>query len=324
MSGPDVSVCMPAHRDTALFPRALHSVLRQDHTDLEVLVSDDSGGALRAAVEKANDPRIGYLPNQTRLGFTRNHTATLDRARGRFLAFLHDDDRWLPRYLSAARACFDADPGLGLVSSAYLVDRGRHQLEPLRDPPPPGRHDRWLSLVMRHGNFIPSTTVLRREVWDDVRRDWPDVVIGDLVLWIDSALAGWSMLWQPEPLAVYRYHPDQISADKDDFRHALVTVLGAYEFRADPEAERLRRWRLARAHLGCAGLRLHQRRPKLARADLSRARAVAPWASRGKRLTYTALSTQPWLLPVAARVRDLLRGHLDADSSPRIGAEPRA
>ena len=79
--GLDVSVCMPAHRDSAAFRRALQSVLGQDHRDIEVIVSDDSGGDLEPCVREADDARIRYFANPRPLGFARNHTTTLDRAR---------------------------------------------------------------------------------------------------------------------------------------------------------------------------------------------------------------------------------------------------
>ncbi|MEH3052924.1 MAG: glycosyltransferase family 2 protein, partial [Patulibacter minatonensis] len=94
-----MSVAMPAHRDSAYFRAALASVLAQTHADLEVIVGDDSGGELRAAVEAAGDPRVRYLAWKQRLGFAGNHAATLDLARGRYLAVLHDDDAWQPDYL---------------------------------------------------------------------------------------------------------------------------------------------------------------------------------------------------------------------------------
>ena len=149
-------------------------MLDQTHRDLEVIVSDDSGGSLESAVAKVADPRIRYFPNPEQLGFALNHTTTMDRAQGRFIAFLHDDDRWPPPYLARARERFDADPSLGMVCTTYWIERSAGSLERLPALPPAGRHQRWLSLVLRYHTFIPSCTVLRRELWEDVRRPWPE------------------------------------------------------------------------------------------------------------------------------------------------------
>lgn len=314
---PDVSVCMPAHRDTDGFRRALRSVLDQGHRDLEVIVSDDSGGALEPAVREAADSRIRYFANPNPLGFACNHTTTLDRTRGRYLAFLHDDDYWLPEYLAQARERFDADPSLGMVCSAYWVERGDGRLERLPSAPAGGRHARWLPLIMRYSTFIPSSTLLRREVWEQVRRPWPDIVVGDLVLWIDTALRDWPLYWLDEPLAVYCYHPAQISHNEEDFRNADVTLFGSYTF-PDPQDERLRRERLAHAYIARAGLRLRQGRPGEARSDLGEASRLAPLHERSRRLAYTVLANGTWLLPIATRAWALRRGR-----GPRASGEPR-
>src|SRR5689334_22771178 len=195
---PLVTVCMPASRDTQEFRVALRSVLDQGIDDLEVLVGDDSGGRLADAVQATGDRRVTHIANPERLGFTRNRTMLLDRAAGRFIAFLHDDDRWLPGYLEAALAALRDDPELGMACTAYLIDRGTDTMSREATSPPPGRHTAWLPLVLAHGQFIPSNTVMRREVWEQVRREWPEVVIGDLVLWLDAAQAGWPMRWLDE------------------------------------------------------------------------------------------------------------------------------
>ncbi|MFT4036481.1 MAG: glycosyltransferase family 2 protein, partial [Patulibacter sp.] len=112
-----MSVAMPAHRDSAFFRAALASVLQQTLTDLEVIVGDDSGGSLHDAVVAAADPRVRYIPHAQRLGFVDNHIATLDLARGDYLAILHDDDRWQPDYLERLVGELQADPELGLACS---------------------------------------------------------------------------------------------------------------------------------------------------------------------------------------------------------------
>ena len=226
---------------------------------------------------------------------------------GTYIAFLADDDYWLPGYLANARRRFDADPSLGMVCGAYWLDRGAARLFPLTSAPEHGRYERWLSLVMRFHTFIPSTTVLRREVWEQVRGPWPDCVIGDLVLWIDTAINNWPLYWSDEPLAVYCYHTSQISHNEEAFRDANVTVFGSYEF-PDPHDELMRRDRLAHAYIARAGLRLRQRRSAEARSDLREARRLEPVRQRPRRLAYTALSATPWLLPAITKCWRAVRG----------------
>ncbi len=59
-----------------------------------------------------------------------------------------------------------------------------------------GRRDDWLELVFTHNYFVPTTTVMRAEVWGARRtRRWPETTVGDVVLWYDAALDGTPLYW---------------------------------------------------------------------------------------------------------------------------------
>lgn len=73
--------------------RALHSVLIQEHPDLEAIVVDDGAGdGVQAALE-LNDPRVSAFRNPGR-GQTDARNAALESARGEVIALLDDDDWW--------------------------------------------------------------------------------------------------------------------------------------------------------------------------------------------------------------------------------------
>lgn len=61
---PDVTVTVIVHNDAGRLPRAVRSVCRQTHRDLEIVISDDhsTDDTPRVARELAvADPRIRYL-----------------------------------------------------------------------------------------------------------------------------------------------------------------------------------------------------------------------------------------------------------------------
>ncbi|HXQ44762.1 MAG TPA: glycosyltransferase [Acidimicrobiales bacterium] len=275
-------MCMPMARGAHEVEAAVDSVLAQDFSDFELLIGDETGaaGALVAALD---DPRIDYRRNPTRLGFSANHVALLDRGRGRYLTVLHDDDRWEPTYLSRLVSVLDRHPEIALACCRTALERGtgsgRSELWPT--PLRPGRNDGLLDLVLTEEWFLLlDTTVWRREVWAGPARDWPDLCCGDLQFFLSAAEAGWPLYFLDRVLATYRQHEGQSGAwrGSDHGLGVADDVLAFWEgwLRGRPEdqvaltARQRARWHLRRARaLVLSG------RTAEARAAVARARALA-------------------------------------------------
>jgi hypothetical protein len=192
--------------------------LAQDLHDFEVIIGDETG-QFRSLVESLGDDRLVYTHNESRLGYGLNHLTLLDRAMGRHLAVLHDDDWWDPRYLSTMVAALDADPAVGVACSAVSrdVEGGSRRLPaPWPIPFDPGRNDDVLPVLLREEWFLlPTACVWRRQVWSGQAREWHlDLRTTELQLFLSAAEAGWSFYYHPEPLAHWVQHPGQSGAPR--------------------------------------------------------------------------------------------------------------
>lgn len=124
---PRVSVVIPTHRRPELFARALASILRQTYTDFEVIVVDDSGRDTEAQMttqthvhSEIQDRRVRYLVNETSQGGAEARNIGVRQARGEFVAFLDDDEDWLPEKLARQMAVMDeATPDTGVVDTGF-------------------------------------------------------------------------------------------------------------------------------------------------------------------------------------------------------------
>lgn len=99
MTGPLFSVVIPTYDRPAFLRLAVESVLRQTVRDLECLVVDD---ASPAPVRVVSDPRVRVVRNSANLGEPGARNRGLREARGRYLAFLDDDDEFTPDRLEMA------------------------------------------------------------------------------------------------------------------------------------------------------------------------------------------------------------------------------
>jgi glycosyltransferase involved in cell wall biosynthesis len=103
MPEPLISICIPAYKKPHYVVRCLESILKQDHKQVEVIISDDSPGEdIKQAIQAYNNRLIiHYFHNQPALGSPKNWNAALDKASGEYLLLLHQDD-WLesPQALS--------------------------------------------------------------------------------------------------------------------------------------------------------------------------------------------------------------------------------
>src|SRR5690348_7825919 len=111
---PAATVLIPTHDHAATLPIAIASVQEQTLQDFELfVVGDGAGDDTRRAMSEicARDARISFLdlPKGPRKGEIHRHAA-LKNANGRFVAYLGDDDLWMPTHLETLDAALeDAD-----------------------------------------------------------------------------------------------------------------------------------------------------------------------------------------------------------------------
>ena len=134
-----VTVGIPTYNRADTVVQAVESVRRQQHPDLEILVSDDgSTDDTRAVLDAiaADYPRVRVLAQGGNVGHARNFQALLEAATGTYFMWLSDDD-WLdPSYVERCLAVLDANAGHSLVAglARYYVD-GSHDVDERRVRP---------------------------------------------------------------------------------------------------------------------------------------------------------------------------------------------
>jgi glycosyltransferase involved in cell wall biosynthesis len=114
----DISVVIPYCNRERYIDEAVQSVLAQTLKPLEIIIVNDcSRESSRRYLDRyAEVCTIVDLPKNVGLAGSRN--AGIRHARGRFIAFLDDDDIWLPTKLEVQRAYLDEHPECAGVQTA--------------------------------------------------------------------------------------------------------------------------------------------------------------------------------------------------------------
>ena len=98
MKEPLVSVIMPAYNAEKYISESIESVLTQSYQNWELLITDDrSNDNTQQIVEEycARDKRIKLFINKENGGAGVARNNSIEKASGRFMAFLDADDQWL-------------------------------------------------------------------------------------------------------------------------------------------------------------------------------------------------------------------------------------
>lgn len=161
---PLVTALITTYNRAALLREALDSVLAQEGAgedyDLEVVVVDD-GSTDQTPDVVARYPGVRYIRLDPNRGPPAALNAGLAASRGHYIAFLDDDDVWLPRKLRLQVPVLEADTAAGVAySQFYRLHRGTRVLLPKAGRTPSGDVFLW---VLREYKVYFISALVRRE-----------------------------------------------------------------------------------------------------------------------------------------------------------------
>jgi glycosyltransferase involved in cell wall biosynthesis len=223
---PQVSVVIPTYNRCEDCKRAVSSVLAQEPPPLEVLVCDD-GSSDGTQVEflrwQESEPRLRYLriePNRGTPGPVRNEGAKA--ARGDWVAFLDDDDRWLPGKL-AAQLPFIGAEDVDVIAGDAIRSNGERYFGANGGPRFPSRAE-----VERDNPVIVSSSLVRRSMLMRVGGfdERPEIAgVADYELWLRLADEDASFAILDMPLIEYAdAGTDHMSASTLRMQFSLLRV----------------------------------------------------------------------------------------------------
>jgi hypothetical protein len=125
---PLVTIGIPAYNRPAGLARAIRSAMAQEHSRIEILVSDDASpdpSVHSVAVALAGeDPRIRVVRQERNLGHAANYQWVLDAAKGEYFMWLADDDWIDPHYVDRCLAVLRQGRYMSLVCGLARYYRG--------------------------------------------------------------------------------------------------------------------------------------------------------------------------------------------------------
>lgn len=130
-----VTVAITTYNRPDMLRRAISSVVRQTHTDLEILVCDDASSYdVASLVAEFDDPRIKLVSAETNGGVVANRNRALQSATGEFFCFLDDDDIYLPEKVERSLSMAVSHPGDIIFSQITYVKGERTWQAPAGGP----------------------------------------------------------------------------------------------------------------------------------------------------------------------------------------------
>ena len=209
---PKVSVVVLTHNRPELLRRAVSSILNQTFQDFEiVLVDDASTDSTPEVVRGLGDARIKYIRHEVNKGEAGSRNTGVTNSSGQYIAFLDDDDEWLPEKLERQMRLLESSPStVGAVYTGFLkIDRLTNKA--IKQVIPSKRGDIFAEMAGQNWVGTPSTIVLRKECFEKMGLFDEAIVFGtDYDMWIRISKE-FHFEYIQEPLINYSVHENKMS-----------------------------------------------------------------------------------------------------------------
>lgn len=175
ISHPVFSVVIPTYNRKSLVSRAIRSVMAQSFGDFELLVVDDhSTEDFGAVAESIGDSRIRYIRRGRNGGNAATRNTGVQNACGDLIAFLDDDDEYMPDFLGKTYAYLRNAPnsiGFSWCGTEHVLDTqfGEQVLsQETWQPSFDNREDAYLSFLQSRKIGTNCGITIRRSCFDSI------------------------------------------------------------------------------------------------------------------------------------------------------------
>jgi len=230
-----VAILMAVYDGAPTLPEQLASLAAQDHTDWQLIASDDGSSddsrAVLARFAKGRDTHKVHSLDGPGRGAAQNFLFLIRQAAAlcppdSWLAFSDQDDVWLPDRLSRGLAALSAgaaeQPALYCSRTWITDDRlGGRRLSPPR-PQPPGLRNALVQNIAA-GNTILLNPAGARLVMA-AAAEVTDVVVHDWWVYLLITAAGGRVVHDDEPTLLYRQHAENQIGANDHLRARLKRI----------------------------------------------------------------------------------------------------
>ena len=202
-----ISIITPVYNSEKYIGETIQSVLSQTHHNWEMLIADDcSRDNTAEVVQKFKDSRIKYFRLEKNSGAAVARNEALEKAKGKYIAFLDADDMWKPEKLEK-QLDFMVQNKIGFSFTGYEILRAG------------GNKEIKIPMKINYSQFMKNTIIgtltvmMNKDIVGDVRlvnvkKDH------DSMTWAKLLRKGNIAYGLNESLAYYRKVEGSISNDK--------------------------------------------------------------------------------------------------------------
>jgi len=165
---PEVSIIIPTHNRAELLPRAIATVLNQTFQDFEIIVVDDaSEDNTQDIMKNFADQRIRYIRHEINKGVATARNTGILNSQGRYIAFLDDDDEWLPGKLEKQFELLEKSPIVGVAyTGSFAIEASSRKI--LNQLSPREKGNIFDKICIQKSIAPTSTFFLRKECFEKV------------------------------------------------------------------------------------------------------------------------------------------------------------
>jgi glycosyltransferase involved in cell wall biosynthesis len=229
MEKPLVSIIMNCYNSEKYLKETLQSVYAQTYTNWEVIFWDNLSTDNSKNIACSFDDKVKYYRGEFFLSLGAARNMAISKAQGEFLAILDCDDLWYPEKLAKQVPVFVEFPEIDLVYSDYAMLNENGGMDLNKTELRVGHRCNAFNPIFFHKLTIPwPTIIMKKSAVDNVGGFANYKSVEDFDVLLKMAEKG-LFYYVDEILALYRVHPNQLSANFELTKNEIFQVYNFWE-----------------------------------------------------------------------------------------------